>query len=173
MFHKIIYSNAVCLNQLLLINFQCPAEDLELVARSHMSAWIELAATPYGSVLDATKLFWPVAIPRKSHVRAAAKMRAAKLENEFCRNIGLESSMETIQQEKIGDVSTNSFKIIVGADVDTSVTHTRVVTAAALGIFASKLLEKATQYVVDPLWNALTSLSGVQRQVLILPFSLI
>ncbi|KAF3440568.1 hypothetical protein FNV43_RR18852 [Rhamnella rubrinervis] len=144
---------------------KCRAEDLELVARSHMSAWIELATTPYGSVLDATKLFWPVAIPRKSHVRAAAKMRAAKLENEYFRNNGLESSTETIQQEKIGDVCTNSFKIIVGADVDASVTHTRVVTAAALGIFASKLLENATQYVVDPLWNALTSLSGVQRQV--------
>lgn len=154
-----------------MIDFQCPAEDLELVAKSQMSAWIELATTPYGSVLDAAKLFWPVAIPRKSHVRAAAKMRAAKLENEFCRNIGLESSMETVQQDKIGDVSSNSFKIIVGADVDASVTHTRVVTATALGIFASKLPEKAMQHVVDPLWNALTSLSGVQRQVLIMSLS--
>lgn len=135
-----------------------------------MSSWIELATTPYGSVLDATKLFWPAALPRKSHVRAAAKMRAVMLENESHRNIGLESSEATIPQERIGDASTNSFKIIVGADVETSVTHTRVVTAAALGIFASKLHEKSMQYVVDPICNALTSLSGVQRQVLGLPF---
>ncbi|XP_048324850.2 TATA-binding protein-associated factor BTAF1 isoform X2 [Ziziphus jujuba] len=144
---------------------KCPAEDLELVASSYMSSWIELATTPYGSVLDATKLFWPAALPRKSHVRAAAKMRAVMLENESHRNIGLESSEATIPQERIGDASTNSFKIIVGADVETSVTHTRVVTAAALGIFASKLHEKSMQYVVDPICNALTSLSGVQRQV--------
>lgn len=136
-----------------------------------MSSWIELATTPYGSVLDATKLFWPVALPRKSHVRAAAKMRAVKLENESYGNIGLAKA--TIPQEKIGDASTTSFKIIVGADVETSVTHTRVVTAAALGIFVSKLPEKSMQYVVDPLCNALTSLSGVQRQVLGLPLSLI
>lgn len=137
-----------------------------------MSSWIELASTPYGSVLDATKMFWPVALPRKSHFRAAAKMRAVNLESESYRNIGLESANGAIPQERIGDVSISPVKIIVGADVEMSVTRTRVVTATALGIFASKLEERSMQYVVDPLSNALNSLSGVQRQVLLLLFKI-
>ena len=66
-----------------------------------------------------------------------------------------------------GDVPMNSVKIVVGAEVDTSVTHTRVVTSTTLGIFASKLPEGSLKYVIDPLWSSLTSLSGVQRQVCI------
>ncbi|XP_027910270.1 TATA-binding protein-associated factor BTAF1-like isoform X3 [Vigna unguiculata] len=50
-------------------------------------------------------------------------------------------------------------------DVDTCVTHTRVVTATALGYFASKLPVGSLKYVIDPLWSSLTSFSGVQRQV--------
>lgn len=137
-----------------------------------MSSWIELASTPFGSALDATKMFWPVALPRKSHFRAAAKMRAVYLENESYRNIGLESANGAIPQERIGDASINPVRIIVGADVEMSVTRTRVITATALGIFASKLEERSMQYVVDPLSNALTSLSGVQRQVLLLLFKI-
>ena len=130
-----------------------------------MSSWIELATTSYGSTLDAAKMFWPVAPPRKSHYRAAAKMKAVKLENESCGTVGLDSVRGAVSQEKNGDASTNLVKIIVGADAEMSVTNTRVVTASALGIFASKLQANSLQYVVDPLWNALTSLSGVQRQV--------
>ncbi|CAB4312558.1 unnamed protein product [Prunus armeniaca] len=144
---------------------QCPVGDLEIAARSYMSSWIELATTSYGSALDCTKMFWPVALPRKSHFKAAAKMRAVKLENESCRNIGLESAKASIPEEKSGDASTNNVQIVVGADVELSVTHTRVVTAAALGVFASRLQEGSMQYAIDPLTNALTSLSGVQRQV--------
>ncbi|XP_062108319.1 TATA-binding protein-associated factor BTAF1-like isoform X2 [Humulus lupulus] len=144
---------------------QSPKEDLEIAARSYMSSWIELASTPYGSVLDATKMFWPVALPRKSHFRAAAKMRAVNLENESHRNIPLESTNGAIPHERIGDDSINPVKIIVGTDVEMSVTRTRVVTATALGIFASMLEEGSTQYVVDPLSSALTSMAGVQRQV--------
>ncbi|XP_060973663.1 TATA-binding protein-associated factor BTAF1 isoform X1 [Cannabis sativa] len=144
---------------------QSPKEDLEIAARSYMSSWIELASTPYGSVLDATKMFWPVALPRKSHFRAAAKMRAVNLENEFYRNISLESTNGAIPHERMGEASINPVKIVVGTDVEMSVTHTRVVTATALGIFASMLEEGSTQHVVDPLSNALASLSGVQRQV--------
>ncbi|KAF8402447.1 hypothetical protein HHK36_013403 [Tetracentron sinense] len=143
----------------------CPLPDLEVAARSYVSSWIELATTPYGSPLDATKLFWPVALPRKSHFRAAAKMRAVKLENGCYRNFGLDSAKVTLSQERHGDVSTNFVKIVVGADGEKSVTHTRVVTAAALGIFASKLPESSLQFVIGPLWKSLTSLSGVQRQV--------
>lgn len=137
---------------------------METAARSYFSSWIELATTPYGSPLDATKMFWPVALPRKSHFRAAAKMRAVKLENDCSRNFSFDFA-KGISQERNGDVSTNFVKIIVGADGDKSVTHTRVVTASALGIFASKLPEESLQIVFDPLWKDLTSSSGVQRQV--------
>lgn len=142
-------------------------EDLEAAAKSYVSSWIELATTPYGSPMDAAKMFWPVAIPRKSHFKAAAKMRAVKLENDPGSSILLDSAEGNIMQEKNGDSSTNPAKIIVGADMEMSVTHTRVVTATALGVFASKLHEGSAPYVIDPLKKALTSMSGVQRQVLV------
>ncbi|PPD71072.1 hypothetical protein GOBAR_DD32050 [Gossypium barbadense] len=144
---------------------QCPVGDLEVAAASFMSSWIELATTSYGSTLDATKMFWPVALPRKSHHKAAAKMKAVKLENESYGTTGLDSVRGAVSQENNGDTSSNLVKIIVGADAEMSVTNTRVITASALGIFASKLQANSLQCVVDPLWNALTSLSGVQRQV--------
>ncbi|KAK3004171.1 hypothetical protein RJ639_019909 [Escallonia herrerae] len=144
---------------------QCPVEDLEAAAKSYISSWVELAATPYGSPLDAAKMFWPVALPRKSHFKAAAKMRAVKLESDPGRNVAFDFAVGTTTlQEKIGD-PISPVKIIVGADLEMSVTHTRVVTATALGVLASRLQKVSVQHVVDPLWKALTSLSGVQRQV--------
>ncbi|CAJ1978258.1 unnamed protein product [Sphenostylis stenocarpa] len=144
---------------------QCSMEDLEMAASSYGASWIELASTPFGSALDASKMYWPVAFPRKSQIRAAAKMRAAKIENECGVEFSLDSVKGTIPQDRNGDVPVSSVKIVVGADVDTSVTHTRVVTATALGYFASKLPVGSLKYVIDPLWSSLTSLSGVQRQV--------
>ncbi|WVZ02261.1 hypothetical protein V8G54_023067 [Vigna mungo] len=144
---------------------QCSMEDLEMAASSYGASWIELASTPFGSALDASKMYWPVAFPRKSQIRAAAKMRAAKIENEFGMEFSLDSIKGSIPQDRNGDVPMNSVKIVVGADVDTSVTHTRVVTATALGYFASKLPVGSLKYVIDPLWSSLTSFSGVQRQV--------
>lgn len=146
-------------------------EDLDAAAKMYISSWIELAATPYGSPMDATKMFWPVAIPRKSHYKAAAKMRAVKLETDVSRNTALGSAEVTIPQEKNGDASTNPVKIIVGADMEMSVTRTRVLTATALGILASKLCEISTECIVDPLWKTVTSTSGVQRQVFYFAFS--
>jgi len=142
-------------------------EDLEMAASSYGASWIELASTPFGSALDASKMYWPVAFPRKSQIRAAAKMRAAKIENECGVEFSLDSIKGTIPHDRNGDVPMNSVKMVVGADVDTSVTHTRVVTATALGYFASKLPAGSLKYVIDPLWSSLTSLSGVQRQVCI------
>ncbi|XP_050252137.1 TATA-binding protein-associated factor BTAF1 isoform X2 [Quercus robur] len=171
---RIVYQNLLlesneeilqCSMRVWRLLLQCPVGDLENAARSYMSSWIELATTPYGSALDATKMFWPVALPRKSHFRAAAKMRAVKLESESCRNVVLESTAAIVPQERNVDVSANPVKVIVGADVEMSVTNTRVVTASALGIFASKLHLGSMQNVIDPLWNALSSSSGVQRQV--------
>ncbi|KAJ8627928.1 hypothetical protein MRB53_021235 [Persea americana] len=154
-----------CSERVWILLLKCPQTDLQAAAMSYFSSWIQLATTPYGSALDATKIFWPAAPPRKSHFRAAAKMRAVKLENEQNRNSGLDCLNNTPFPEKNGEASSNFTKIIVGADTEKSVTRTRVVAATALGILASKLPEAALQCVIDPLWQDLTSLSGVQRQV--------
>ncbi|KAK6923628.1 Helicase, C-terminal [Dillenia turbinata] len=153
-----------CSERVWRLLLQCPVADLETAAAPFVSSWMELATTPYGSALDASKMFWPVALPRKSHHKAAAKMRAVKMEND-CKDSAFDHTKGMFLHERNGDASTNSLKIIVGADVDKSVTHTRVVAATALGIFASKLHEESLQYIVNPLWKVLTSLSGVQRQV--------
>ncbi|CAN6977547.1 hypothetical protein BRARA_I03698 [Brassica rapa] len=144
---------------------QCPVEDLEEAAKSYMASWIELAATPYGSTLDATKMFWPVAPPRMSHFKAAAKMKAVQLENEASSTLGFDYARSFASLGKNEDASARSTKIIVGSDMEMSVTRTRVVTASALGILASRLSDRSMQFVVDPLSSTLTSLSGVQRQV--------
>ncbi|XP_008796296.2 TATA-binding protein-associated factor BTAF1 [Phoenix dactylifera] len=144
---------------------QCPEQDLEAAAKTYFASWMQLATTPCGSYLDSTKMFWPVVLPRKSRFRAAAKMRAAKLENESDKTSAGDSAKEYNLQEKNVDVSTNITKLIVNADSEKSVTHTRVVTATALGIFASRLPETSLHVVVDTLRSDLTSFSGVQRQV--------
>ncbi|XP_031406931.1 TATA-binding protein-associated factor BTAF1 [Punica granatum] len=144
---------------------QCPVEDLEAVAMPYMSLWLELVTTPYGTQLDTGKMFWPAAPPRRSQYRAAAKVRAAKFENDQLRNNFSNSVGGVAPHERNGDVSAPSLKIVFGADMEMSVTHTRVVTASALGILTSKLQEESLQCVLDPLWSALTSSSGVQRQV--------
>ncbi|XP_023528568.1 TATA-binding protein-associated factor BTAF1 [Cucurbita pepo subsp. pepo] len=154
-----------CSERVWRLLLQSQVKELELVARSYVSSWLELATTSYGSAFDSSKLFWPVALPRRSHFRAAAKMRAVKLENESSSGVGMELAKVTISHERNGDSSSSFSKIIVGADADISVTHTRVVTATALGIFASKLNEGSLQDVIGPLWNAFKSSSGVQRQV--------
>ncbi|KAI5020828.1 hypothetical protein ZWY2020_045716 [Hordeum vulgare] len=142
---------------------QCPEKDLECAAMSYFN-WVQLATTPYGSTLDSTKMFIPDALPRGSRSRAA-KIRTAKLENESSRMISFGPTGENTSHEKQFDVSSNVPKIIVGADSDKSVTHTRVLTAMALGLFASKLPVGSWQVVLTPLANDVMSLSGVQRQV--------
>ncbi|KAJ8513513.1 hypothetical protein OPV22_003947 [Ensete ventricosum] len=136
---------------------QCPEQDLEVAGKLYYLSWIQIATTPYGSALDASKMFWPVALPRKSQFRAAAKMKAIMLEGPPVK--------ENIMQEKSFDLSISVPKIIIGADSEKSVIHTRVITATSLGIFASKLPEASLQVVIDSLWNDLISSSGVQRQV--------
>uniref|UniRef100_A0A7N0U9X5 TATA-binding protein-associated factor BTAF1 n=1 Tax=Kalanchoe fedtschenkoi TaxID=63787 RepID=A0A7N0U9X5_KALFE len=154
-----------CSERVWRILMQCPVEDLESAARLYLSSWLELATTPVGSTLDTAKMFWPVALPRKSHFKAAAKMRAVMLENDGYRKYGADSTKEDSIPEKNGEAAGNNCKIIVGADLEMSITRTRVVTAAALGVFASVLRDGSLRHVIDPLWNALSSSSGVQRQV--------
>lgn len=154
-----------CSERVWRLLLECPVGDLEAAAVSYMASWIELITTPYGSPLDATKMFWPLALPRKSHFKAAAKMRAVKLENGLYTNVVSDYAEGTLTHDRNGDSSMSSVRIIVGADSEMSVTNTRIVTSTALGILASKLHEVSDQYVFDPLWKAITSLSGVQRQV--------
>ncbi|XP_072972272.1 TATA-binding protein-associated factor BTAF1 isoform X2 [Typha angustifolia] len=154
-----------CSERVWRLLLQCPEQELESSARSYFSNWMQLATTPYGSTLDSTKMFWPVALPRRSRYRAAAKMRAVKLEHDSDRVFSFDSAKENASSEQILDASTIVSKIIVGADSEKSVTHTRVITATALGVLASKLGESSWQVVIDPLWIDLISFSGVQRQV--------
>lgn len=144
---------------------QCPEKDLEYAARLYFSNWVQLATTPFGSALDSTKMFLPVALPRGNRSRAAAKIRSARLDHEYTRMISFGSTGESTSHEKHLDVPSSVSKIIVGADPDKSVTHTRVLTSMALGLFASKLPVSSWQVVLSPLANDLMSLSGVQRQV--------
>lgn len=145
--------------------FQCPAQDLEGAAQSFFHSWVQLATTPIGSTLDASKMFFPATLPRKSHFKAAAKMRATKLENDWGRSNVINFAKETSSPLKNDDISNSSLKIVVGVDSEKSVTRTRVDTATALGIFASKLSEATLQVVVDSLRTDLTSSSGFQRKV--------
>ncbi|KAK3159851.1 hypothetical protein QOZ80_1BG0051830 [Eleusine coracana subsp. coracana] len=144
---------------------QCPEKDLECAARSYFNNWIQFATTPYGSVLDSTKMFLPVALPRGSRSRAAAKIRSARLEHENSRMISFSSTGESTSYEKNFDAPSSVSKITVGADSDKSVTRTRVLTSMALGLLASKLPVGSWEVVLNPLTNDLMSLSGVQRQV--------
>ncbi|XP_047337513.1 TATA-binding protein-associated factor BTAF1 [Impatiens glandulifera] len=154
-----------CSERVWRLLLQSSMEDLEGASKLYISSWIELASTSYGSALDATKMFWPLALPRRSHFKAVAKLRAAKLENNSCINVGSDSAKGSNFLEKNVDTSTGPVKIIVGADTDMSVTCTRAVTTMALGLLAARLHESCLQCLVDPLWKALTSFSGVQRQV--------
>lgn len=175
---RIVYQNLLlesnddillCTERVWRLLLQCPVVDLVAASGSHFSSWLELATTPYGSALDTSKLFWPVAPPQKRRITVAAKMRAVKLDNVSGRIGSVGAIRGTIPDDNSGDGNANanasSVKIVVGADAEKSVTHTRVVAAAALGVLASKWPEESIHHIIDPLWKDVTSLSGVQRQV--------
>lgn len=107
----------------------------------------------------------PAVLPRKSQVRAAAKMRAVRNENFSDSSLNFDALKDNML-DKNGEAGINPSKMIVGADSEKSVTSTRVVTATALGLLSSKQPEAFMGFVIDPLWRDLTSLSGVQRQVI-------
>ncbi|KAJ4797222.1 TATA-binding protein-associated factor MOT1 [Rhynchospora pubera] len=147
---------------------QCPENELESAAGAYFSSWVQLATTPYGSALDPAKMFLPVALPRRSASRAAAKMRPVYSTSTSSVTI-LDFSKGQVQQPASvsieREVSTGAAKIVVGADTEKSVTHTRVLVSTALGVLASKLPPSSWQVVVNPLWWDLKALAGVQRQV--------
>ncbi|XP_078440415.1 ROOT GROWTH DEFECTIVE 3 isoform X2 [Wolffia australiana] len=144
---------------------QCSDENLESPSKLYFSGWVQLAATATGSALDDGKMYWPVALPRKSHFRAAAKMRAVSYENENVANPCFDASGENKVLQYSDEHQASSMKIIFGADSEKGVMSTRVVTATALGGLVSRLREESLQAVVDTLWNYSISMSGVQRQV--------
>lgn len=113
-------------------------------------------------------MFLPVALPRRSASRAAAKMRSAHSTSTSSVTI-LDFSKGQVQQLASAaverEVPAGVAKIVVGADSEKSVTHTRVLVSTALGILASKLPPSSWQVVVNPVWRDLTALAGVQRQV--------
>lgn len=152
---------------------QCPENELELAAGAYFSSWVQLATTPYGSALDPAKMFLPVALPRRSASRAAAKMRSAHGTSTSSVTI-LDFSKGQVQQPVSApverEIPAGAAKIVVGADSEKSVTHTRVLVSTALGVLASKLPPSSWQVVVTLLWRDLTALAGVQRQVCKLKF---
>ncbi|XP_057544192.1 TATA-binding protein-associated factor BTAF1 [Amaranthus tricolor] len=152
----------LCSERVWRILLHCPVSDLVAAARSHISSWLELATTPYGSELDISKMFWPVAPSQKRRVATAAKMRAVKMDSYGGRTVNVAAGKGIISVDT-GDAT--SLKIVVGADSERSVTRTRVVVSAALGILASKWPESSIYHITDPLWKDVTSLSGVQRQI--------
>ncbi|XP_021726401.1 TATA-binding protein-associated factor BTAF1-like [Chenopodium quinoa] len=153
-----------CSERVWRLLLHCPVIDLVTAASSHISSWLELATTPYGSELDVTKMFWPVSPPQKGRFVTAAKMRAVKVDSYAGRGGNVGAAKGTILEDS-GDASASSVKIVVGADSEKSVTRTRVVAAAALGILASKWPESSLHHITDPLWKDISSSSGVQRQI--------
>ncbi|KNA20109.1 hypothetical protein SOVF_055380 [Spinacia oleracea] len=154
----------LCSERVWKLLLHCPVMDLVTAAKSHITSWLELATTPYGSELNISKMFWPVAPPQKRKFVTAAKMRAAKMDNYAGRSGNVGAAKGTILEDCV-DASGSSLKIVVGADSEKSVTRTRVVAAAALGVLASKWPESSINHITDPLWKDISSLSGVQRQI--------
>ena len=144
-------------------SLQIPKEDLASAAEKFFSSWLKLASTATGSPLEASKMFSPTTLPRKSHVRAAAKIRASKGESSASGYDGHYRNTEIRNSE-------SSFpgvgKVVVGSDTEKSVVQMRVSTAFALGLMASSLPYSLHNMLVEVLSNYLTSTSGVQRQVL-------
>ncbi|KAL9234087.1 hypothetical protein vseg_008996 [Gypsophila vaccaria] len=170
---RIVYQNLLlesnddillCSERVWKLLVQCPVMDLVAAAGAHISSWLELATTPYGSELDTSKMFWPVPPSQKRRITASAKMRAVKLDDYSGRS-GHSGAVKGPVPDEGGDASAASFKIVVGADSEKSVTHTRVSAAAALGVLASKWPQESIYLLINPLWKDVTSLSGVQRQV--------
>eukprot|EP01018_Ginkgo_biloba_P007683 Gb_19667 [translate_table: standard] len=154
-----------CSERVWRLLLQCPQEELASAANCYFNSWLKLSTTACGSPFEASKMFSPTFLPRKSHFKAAAKLRAAKGESPILGHVALDMDKEVPLNDKSLELSPNFTKIIVGADTEKSVNHTRVVTASALGVLAANLPESLFQMVVDSLSEHLASLYAVQRQV--------
>ncbi|MCO5611453.1 hypothetical protein L7F22_065706 [Adiantum nelumboides] len=147
-----------CSKRVWKLLLQSPKGDLAAAANSFFASWLKLASTATGSPLELSKMFSPISVPRKSHVRAVAKLRhttgegsAHQWNREEARNADL-------------SFTTGIFKIVVGSDSEKSVVQMRVSTSFALGIMAASL-PPSCKMIVESLAMHLSSMSGVQRQV--------
>ncbi|XP_057836707.2 TATA-binding protein-associated factor BTAF1 isoform X2 [Cryptomeria japonica] len=154
-----------CSEKVWRLLLQCPHEELAAAADCYFASWLKLSTTPSGCLLDASKMFSPTSLPRRSQFKAAAKLRASKGESLNLGHVAITTEKELPTHDKSLDISSNFTKIYVGADGEQSVTCMRVVTASALGVLAANLPEALFQKLVDSLLEHLASLSAVQRQV--------
>lgn len=99
-------------------------------------------------------------------MKAAEKLRAAKMGNLNAGESSLKNQKDSSLKNKIVDnFSTQSSKVIVGAEGEKSAVQMRVATSTALGIMAAGLPETMLGAVVNALLELLSTWSGVQRQV--------
>ncbi|CAM6099985.1 unnamed protein product [Calypogeia fissa] len=155
-----------CSKRVWRLLIQCPQEDLASAAGSYFASWLKLASTASGSPLEMSKMFSPNSLPRRSRVKAAEKLRAVRVGNSNAGESSLKNQKDPSPKNKIVDnFSTQSSKVVVGAEGEKSVVQMRVATSAALGIMAASLPESMLGAVVNALLELLSTASGVQRQV--------
>ena len=139
------------------IRGQCPEANLAEEATAYLSAWLKLASTAAGAPLEASKMYSPNSLPRKTRRRSAAKLKAARVDTSA---IG-ETSWQPPRPNKLREQS----QVVVGAEGEKSIVLMRVTTARALGILAAALPSKLFFTVVSSLTDLLSSPYGTQRQV--------
>lgn len=143
---------------------QSPKSDLAAAAENFFASWLKLASTATGSPLEMSRMFSPLLLPRKSHVKAVAKIKAVTGENSTSGSTLTEWNKS---ESRIGDPSfvVGISKIVVGADTEKSVVQMRVSTSFALGLMAASLPRSSYSMIIEALLTHLSSMSGVQRQV--------
>lgn len=143
---------------------QSPKSDLAAAAENFFASWLKLASTATGSPLEISKMFSPLLLPRRSHVKAVAKIKAATGENSTSGSTLNESNKV---ESRIVDSSfaVGMSKIVVGSDTEKSVVQMRVSTSFALGLMAASLPHTSYNMIIEALLTHLSSMSGVRRQV--------
>lgn len=156
-----------CSKRVWKLLLQSPKDDLALAAEIFFPSWLKLASTAAGAPLETSKMFSPTTLPRKSHFRAAAKLRAAKSGSSTTGDATWHRQKDDDLKDKKVDssFSTTVPKVVVGAECEKSVVQLRSCAASALGIIAASLPNSMYDMIVKVLTEHLASTSGVQRQV--------
>ncbi|KAH7295287.1 hypothetical protein KP509_27G041200 [Ceratopteris richardii] len=165
---RIVYQNLLleadegiieCSSRVWRLLLQSPKVELAAAADMYFASWLKLASTATGSPLESSKMFSPTSIPRKSHVRAAAKLRQARKDGS--------SYQGNREEAKNADLPyvTSLAKVVVGSETENSVMRMRVSTSSALGIMTASLPPSSSKIIVESLLTHLSSMSGVHRQV--------
>ncbi|KAJ7534695.1 hypothetical protein O6H91_13G105700 [Diphasiastrum complanatum] len=155
-----------CSERVWRLLLECPPSDLATTATAYFPSWLKLASTAAGSPLETSKMFSPTSLPRRSRVKAVAKLKAARCASSLHGETSSLTSKDVTEKHRALELSFSSHsKIVVGADGERAVIQMRVATASALGIFAASMPESTSQILVETLLEHLASISGVQRQV--------